>query len=63
MYGLDQLVSLGGRAVGRLKEEVEDWINERIHLRPESTTGISERASEEGQAIPTKVLPFWSYSF
>jgi prophage regulatory protein len=36
-------ISLGGRAVGWLNGEVENWINERILLRPGSTTRISER--------------------
>jgi len=35
-------VSLGGRAVGWLNGEVENWINERILLRPGSPIGISE---------------------
>jgi prophage regulatory protein len=43
-------VSLGGRAVGWLKSEVEDWVNDRISLRPGSATWSSERAGEEGIA-------------
>jgi prophage regulatory protein len=39
-------VSLGIRAVGWLKREVEDWIGERIRLRPGSTTGISDSVAE-----------------
>ncbi len=44
-------VSLGGRAVGWLKGEIEGWINERTHLRPGSATGISERGADEWFAI------------
>jgi prophage regulatory protein len=43
-------VSLGGRAIGWLKGEVEDWINDRISLRRGSATWSSERAREEGIA-------------
>src|SRR4029077_17773398 len=35
-------ISLGGRAVGWLNVEVENWIKERILLRPRSATRISE---------------------
>ena len=45
-------VSLGGRAIGWIKGEVEDWINERTNLRPERTAGIPKRAHEDGYAIP-----------
>ena len=31
-------VSLGGRAVGWLKREVDEWVSERMHLRPGSAT-------------------------
>ena len=40
-------VSLGGRAVGWIRGEVEDWINELVHLRSETETGISESRSDE----------------
>jgi len=43
-------VSLGGRAVGWLKREVEDWINERVHLRPESAARIPRRGLDEQSA-------------
>jgi prophage regulatory protein len=45
-------VSIGGRAVGWPKCEVEDWINDRISLRPGSPNWNSERASAEGFANP-----------
>jgi prophage regulatory protein len=45
-------VSLGGRAIGWIKGEVEDWISERISLRPECAAGIPERAPDDGYAIP-----------
>jgi len=49
-------VSLGARAVGWLEEEIEDWIDGRVLLRPESaTTGISERGSDERFAAPKSV--------
>jgi hypothetical protein len=44
-------VSLGDRAVGWLKCEVEEWINERIGLRPDSATWNSERELEQGIEI------------
>jgi prophage regulatory protein len=43
-------ISLGGRAIGWFKGEVQDWINERVRLRPQPG-GASENASEEGNAI------------
>jgi prophage regulatory protein len=46
-------VSLGGRAMGWLNSEVEDWINELIALRPGSANWNSERTLEEGIANPT----------
>ena len=49
-------VSLGGRAVGWLKGDIEGWINERVHLRPGTGTGISERRSDERFATPEDVL-------
>lgn len=48
-------VSLGGRAVGWLEREVEDWINERVHLRPGSMAGISDPVSEAANPIPRDV--------
>ena len=41
-------VSLGGRAVGWLKSEVDSWISERIRLRPGSPTETSGWATERG---------------
>jgi|HubBroStandDraft_1064217.scaffolds.fasta_scaffold48939_2 prophage regulatory protein len=43
-------VSLGGRAIGWIKGEVEDWINDRISLRPRSADWNSEGALKEGIA-------------
>jgi prophage regulatory protein len=43
-------ISLGGRAIGWFKGEVEDWINKRVQLWPQPA-GTSENASEEGNAI------------
>jgi prophage regulatory protein len=33
-------ISRGGRAVGWLKGDIEVWINELVHLRSETETGI-----------------------
>jgi prophage regulatory protein len=38
-------VSLGGRTVGWVREEVEDWVAERTLLRPELAWSISEGGS------------------
>jgi prophage regulatory protein len=43
-------ISLGARAIGWLKGEVESWINERVQLRPQPAGG-SENTSENGIAI------------
>ena len=50
-------VSLGGRAVGWLNGEVENWINGRKLLRSGSAAGTSERAlhDEEGIIESTRV--------
>jgi prophage regulatory protein len=48
-------VSLGGRSVGWVRGDVEDWIAERIHLRPELATSISEDGSPRGFAIPKSI--------
>ncbi len=48
-------VSLGARAMGWLKREVEDWINRRIQLRPGSSVEISESRSETEIRIPERV--------
>ena len=48
-------VSLGGRAVGWVRGEVEDWIIERTLLRPELATSISEDGPPEGLAIPKSI--------
>jgi prophage regulatory protein len=45
-------VSLGGRAVGWLKREVDDWINEHVYLRSGSMKGISENLSQATNRIP-----------
>ncbi len=45
-------ISLGGRAVAWLKREVDDWISERIRLRPGSATGIPKSVPEAAYAIP-----------
>jgi prophage regulatory protein len=39
-------VSLGDRAVGWLKREVDSWISERIRLRPNWATEISDDFEE-----------------
>ena len=44
-------VSLGGRAVGWIKGEVEDWINERIPLRPGSAKMTPEAEPHDAIAI------------
>lgn len=48
-------VSLGGRAVGWIKGEVDAWLNERKRLRPGGTAGISYSASEAAYATPGAV--------
>jgi len=45
-------VSLGARAVGWLKREVDGWISERIRLRPNWATEISDDFEEAAHAIP-----------
>ena len=45
-------VSLGDRAVGSLKREVDGWISERIRLRPNWATEISDDVEEAAHAIP-----------
>jgi len=45
-------VSLGARAVGWLKQEVDGWISERIRLRPNWATEISDDFREAAHAIP-----------
>jgi prophage regulatory protein len=50
-------VSLGGRAVGWLQGEVEDWINERTHLRSGLAKGIWESRVDDGVVIPKGTRP------
>jgi prophage regulatory protein len=45
-------VPLGDRVVGWLKREVDDWISERIRLRPGSRTGISDGVVESANTVP-----------
>ena len=45
-------VSLGDRAVGWLKREVDGWISERTRLRPNWPTEISDDVEEEAHSIP-----------
>jgi prophage regulatory protein len=47
-------VSLGGRAVGWVRAEVEDWIAERTKFRPGQATSISQDAPR-GPAIPKSI--------
>lgn len=48
-------ISLGARAVGWLKREVEDWINRRIQLRPGPAVEFSEESPEVQPAISERV--------
>jgi prophage regulatory protein len=48
-------VSLGGRAIGWVRGEVEDWITERTHLRPGLATADSEDVSPKGSAISKSI--------
>ncbi len=45
-------VSLGGRAIGWVRGEVENWIAERSHLRPGLSTSIFRRRIAEGICNP-----------
>jgi len=45
-------VSLGDRAVGWLQREVDGWISERIRLRPNWATEISDDIEGAAHAIP-----------
>jgi len=50
-----QQVSLGSRAVGWVRGEVEDWIAERTHSRPGLATANSEDRSPKGFAVPKTI--------
>lgn len=45
-------ISLGARAVGWLKREVDAWISERVRLRPGWETGASDDVEEAAHATP-----------
>lgn len=45
-------VSLGDRAVGWLKREVDGWISERRRLRPNCATEISDDVEAAAHTIP-----------
>ena len=45
-------ISLGGHAIGWIQGEVDDWIDKRINLRPQSSEEILEGLFKAGNAIP-----------
>jgi prophage regulatory protein len=48
-------VSLGGRAVGWVRREVENWIDERTQLRPGLAASISQDAAPREFANPKSI--------